>query len=395
MGTAVWLGSWGSVLTARGRGSLLVGVVLLGLGLWWRYPVVAGLGGLLISLVVAELVAVLTTRDIAVNRDVAPDVVIRNEPCEGRLTLQGRRRRGLVRIDAGDQVDGTLVPITLPETRTSTSTVRYAIPTPRRGLVPIGPVQLRHYGLAGMAERSTEAGEVDRVRVLPRRIPLDGMLPGRRQAVTGGDDSLELGGTDLIGLHEYVLGEDLRRLHWATSARIGRLMVRDDAEPSEPHVCVVLDDRAASYPDRDSGAEQFEEAVELASALCRVAVSAGYPTRFRDTSGRDEIVIPGSATRQLRREAQELEWLLAEIALVQEPELALGGSVGLDIVVVVTGAAADQRELALSIGDAATQVVAVVDPAPTVTAAQEAGMLVLRGGGSASLSALWQAAVEQ
>ena len=80
--------------------------------------------------------------------------------------------------------------------------------------------------------------------MLPRRIPvLDAGGTGARRRRR---QRLELGGTDLVGLHEYTMGDDLRRLHWATSARTGTLMVREDADPAEPHVCVLLDDRAAS-----------------------------------------------------------------------------------------------------------------------------------------------------
>ena len=122
-------------------------------------------------------------------------------------------------------------------------------------------------------------------------------------------ESLELGGTDLVGLHEYTVGDDLRRLHWATSARTGTLMVREDADPAQPHVCVLLDDRQQSYAHPDD----FEEAVELAAALCRVAVEAGDPLRLRTSSGRHDLTVPGSTTRHLPREGLELEWLLAEI----------------------------------------------------------------------------------
>ena len=42
------------------------------------------------------------------------------------------------------------------------------------------------------------------------------MPAGTRRTAVGNDTAGELGGTDLVGLHEYAMGEDLRRLHWAT-----------------------------------------------------------------------------------------------------------------------------------------------------------------------------------
>lgn len=386
-GRAVWTAS-----TGRGRACVVLGALLLGAGLSWRYPLVAGLGGCLFALVLAEVVAVLAARRVEVRRTVSPRVVLRHGSCEGRLVVLGRRRRGLVRLDVADRVDGTLVPVPLPDQlgpeRTGGEAV-YEIPTPRRGLVTVGPVQVRLAGLTGMAARSTESGSSDEVRVLPRRVPLTSMMPGHRRAAAGGDDSLEVGGTDLVGLHEYGMGDDLRRLHWATSARSGTLMVREDAEPSEPHVCVVLDDRASAYL---GDGDLFEEAVELAAALCRTAADAGHPLAMHTASGRAEVAVPGSATRRPRSEQQDLDWLFAEIELTGSIHRADLTTRDLDIAIAVTGAGADLAEVGLALGEAPTRVVAVVDPAPLVSAHQANGLLVLRGASSVSLALLWDEA---
>lgn len=386
--------------THRGRATALLAALLLGAGLVWHYPLVAGLGGCLLLLVVAEVASVLGSSGLEVNREVSPRVVVRQGACEGLLRVHGRRRRGLVRVDAADLVDGTLVPVQLPNLRgedaaRTGASIAYPIATPRRGLIDVGPVQLRRYGLTGMAARSTHTGGVDQVRVLPREIPVASMVRGHRRAAAGGDDSVEHGGTDLVGLHEYSRGDDLRRLHWATSARTGTLMVREDAEPSEPHICVILDDRSSSYSDGGGADEQFEEVVELAAALCRVGIAAGHPVRFRASSGRAQVVVPGSATRQPRHEAQDLDFLLAEIQTVDTGASRDLGTRDLDVVVVLTGPLSDLRELALALGSAPTRIVAVVDPAPLVSAHQEGGILFLRGASSMSLASLWDEAASQ
>ncbi|PUA80945.1 DUF58 domain-containing protein [Nocardioides currus] len=377
-------------LTVRGRWVGALALVLGVAGTSWSYPLVGALGLVLGALVVVELIAVLTSRDLAVHRTVSPLVVVRQGPCEGHLTLSGRRRQGLMRADVAEQVDGELVPIDLPARRTGDATVSYPIPTRRRGVLDVGPVHVRRSSLAGMAARASEVGEVVEVRVLPRIVPLTSMAMGHRRALTGGDDSAELGGTDLVGLHEYTMGDDLRRLHWATSARTGTLMVREDADPAEPHVCVVLDDRAASYADR---ADDFEDAVEVAAALCRVSVERGHPVRFRSLSGRDEIVVPGSASRLPRREARDIDWLLTEIDTVDDDRIGHLGRRDLDVLVAVTGHAGDVRDLSRHLEGAEDTVVCVVDPQPTVAAGREAGLLVLRGRTSLDLARLWDTAV--
>lgn len=381
--------------TARGRAVAVLGLLLLGSGLAWGYLVVAALGGCLAVLVVVELVAVLGSRPVTVEREIEPRVVVRQEPCGGRLRVQGRRRRGLVRLDLADRVDGRLVPVALPDRPDPARPfveVHYPVPTPRRGLVDVGPVQVRLVGLTGMAARSTETGLVDQVRVLPRRVPVAGMLAGHRRAVTGSDEAHELGGTDLVGLHEYVLGDDLRRLHWATSARTGTLMVREDAEPSQAHVCVLLDDRASAYLGDD---DLFEEAVEVAAALCRAGAEEGLPLRLHTVSDRREVRVPASPSGRALREHQDLEWLLAEIDLTGSlSQVDLHGR-DLDVAVAVTGPGASLFDLGVGLGAALTRVIAVVDPAPAVGAHQEAGLLVLRGATSVSLAATWDAAVER
>lgn len=382
-----------SVVTARGRLTALVGVLAAVGGVLWRYPVLAGLGGALLLVVMVEVLSVLVSGDVTVRREVSPAVVVRHDPCAGTLHVTGQRRRGFVRVDASDVVDGKIIAVQLPEgVRGQTVSVSYAIPTPRRGLLDIGPVRLRRYGITGMATTSIEVGEIGQVRVLPRRVPVAAMMPGDRRAAAGGSDSMDYGGTDLVGLHEYAMGDDLRRLHWATSARTGTLMVREDADPSEPHVLVLLDDRLASYSDVGGPGDSFEEAVELVAALCRVTVDQGNPLRFRTVSGRDDIVVPGSPTRQPRHEAQDLDWFLAEVGQTSYRGLPPFEPQGHDVVVAVTGAASDERELMLLVGSGPTGVLAVVDPVPLVSAEQRAGVLVLRGAGSLSLAASWDEA---
>ncbi len=309
-------------------------------GASWRYPLVAGLGACLVALV---------ARRARRRPRVAPGAgTPRGDPrwscsatsrARGALEVLGRRRRGLVRLDVAERVGST------PGARAA------ARPRCRpRWPVPTGPATARarrpSEGPAGVALRHPDpAPRAGRGRTgagAPRRAGRDGgavhrvglastrcgccpagsrsraMMPGHRRAASGGDDSLEIGGTDLVGLHEYGMGDDLRRLHWATSARTGTLMVREDAEPSEPHVCVLLDDRAAAY--RGDG-----RPLRGGRRAGRRAVPApprrpGHPVRLHTVSGRHEVVVPGSPTRLPRREQRDLDWLFAEIELTDAAE---------------------------------------------------------------------------
>lgn len=381
--------------TPRGRVVAVVALGLLVLGVLARYPVVAGLGACLVGLVAVELVSVLGAARVAVRRTVEPPVVVRHQGCTSTLRFAGHRRRGLARLEVADLVDGTLQPVRLADgPHAEEVEVRYDIPTPRRGLVDVGPLVLRRHGLLGLASHAVEHGDAATVRVLPRRVPLHRTAPGSRSAAAGPTDSVDVGGTDLVGLHEYAAGDDLRRLHWATSARSGVLMVREDADPAEPHVCVLLDDRWAAYDDTP-GTEPFEDAVELAAALCAVTVAAGQPLRFRVTSGRHAIDVPASASGLPHPAGEEIELLLAEIGAVAttEPLRDVAGIRDADVAVAVTGVAAGEAEVAALLGAGHRRLVLVLDPRPFVGSGQSGDVLVLRGAGSFGLAEQWDLAV--
>ncbi|NUT99275.1 MAG: DUF58 domain-containing protein, partial [Saccharothrix sp.] len=232
-------------LTGRGLGAVVLGLLLAVLGLWWRYPGVVGMGVALLALAVAGVLSVVSRARVEPRRTVRPRTVQRLGVCTGVIELTGTSKRFPVLFDAFDQVAGNVVPVDIPLLRPGqTVQAEYPIPTHTRGLLPVGPLTLNRRGLAGLAVARTVLGDVVEVRVVPRVLPVRGLPGGVRRGHVGADERVERGGTDLVGLREYVPGDDLRRLHWATSARTGTLMVREDADPARPHLAVLLDDHA-------------------------------------------------------------------------------------------------------------------------------------------------------
>ena len=53
---------------------------------------------------------------------------------------------------------------------------------------------------------------------------------------------------EFLALRDYEVGDDLRRVHWRSSARTGELLVREDESAWQPHATVVLDNRARLLP---------------------------------------------------------------------------------------------------------------------------------------------------
>lgn len=366
------------------------GIGLIALGLAWKYAALLGVGVALVVALVVDLVLVLKAPALTVHRTVEPKVVERHGEAWATLRITGSFPR-VSRIAFSDQV-GTHT----EQVAATGDSVRYRVPTGHRGLIDVGPLAIHRVGLFGLALATTSQGAVDHVRVLPRLVPLHNLPRGRRRSAVGADESAEHGGTDLVGLHEYVPGDDLRRLHGPTSARTGRLMVRDDAEPATPHLTIVLDDTAAHYPDHAGDARDFEEAVEVAFALAVAAGELEQPVHLVTVSG----IVDESATEatNLGPERQRIRIALADVQPaggagptghgVQTLRLARG----LDTVAVVSGALAPVEEFAGLAARGSSGALLLVDP--QVTQVRATGpVAVLRGATSAELARLWDRAV--
>jgi uncharacterized protein (DUF58 family) len=79
-----------------------------------------------------------------------------------------------------------------------------------------------------------------------------------------------------MGTREYRPGDDVRRVHWRSTARRGELMVRQDEQPHQRRGVVVLDRRPGAWSDDDG----FERAVTAAASLAVSLHDAGAAVRL-------------------------------------------------------------------------------------------------------------------
>ena len=125
----------------------------------------------------------------------------------------------------------------------------YGLPALGRGLHSVGPLSITVSDPFGLVERSEEVLAADQILVLPRTheivAPVDagGMRAAAEAARTVGGRIDH--GDDFLTLREYEVGDDLRRVHWRSSARTGTLMIRQD-EPWWRSRGTVLLTRAAA-----------------------------------------------------------------------------------------------------------------------------------------------------
>ncbi|MEU0151582.1 DUF58 domain-containing protein [Micromonospora fulviviridis] len=266
-------------ITARGVGLLVAAVVLLGVGFRYAYPELTVLGAAAGVAVGYALVTAAWRPRLTVERVADPDRVARGEPAAMVLTVRNTGRLRAANLLAEDRCGGRLVPVPVLRLRPGRDTeVRYPVPTRRRGVVPVGPLRVTRRDPLGLVALARAYGSTVPVWVHPRIHPLSAVPTGAGRSLDGRTDSVPHGSITFDSLREYVVGDELRRVHWRTSARVGELMVRENVDTSLPRLVVVLDNRAAAHPDRDAGvAESFESGCEAAASVVAAAVREDLP----------------------------------------------------------------------------------------------------------------------
>lgn len=269
--------------TSRGIGLLVAAVALLGAGFWYGYPELTVLGA---AAVIAAVVAVAHTAwqpRLRVARVADPDRVPRGDPSLVTLTVTNTSRLRSATLVAEDQCGSHTVPVPVLRLRPRReTTASYPVPTDRRGVVPIGPLRVTRRDPLGLAGMTRTQGGTTQVWVYPRIHPLSAVPAGVARSMDGRLDRVPHGSITFDSLREYVVGDELRRVHWRTTARVGELMVREHVDTSLPSIVVLLDDRRASHPDPDS----FESACEAAASVVAAAVREDLAITLHLASGR-------------------------------------------------------------------------------------------------------------
>ncbi|MFG2167086.1 DUF58 domain-containing protein [Micromonospora chersina] len=304
-------------ITARGVGLLVAAVVLLGVGFRYAYPELTVLGAAAGVAVGYALVTAAWRPRLTVERAADPDRVARGEPAAMVLTVRNTGRLRAANLLAEDRCGGRLVPVPVLRLRPGRDTeVRYPVPTRRRGVVPVGPLRVTRRDPLGLVALARSYGDMVPVWVHPRIHPLSAVPTGAGRSLDGRVDSVPHGSITFDSLREYVVGDELRRVHWRTSARVGELMVRENVDTSLPRLVVVLDNRAAAHPDRDAGvAESFESGCEAAASVVAAAIREDLPVSLllvAPPADEPADAAGGSASRRGVRRA--------------EPEASHGGS---------------------------------------------------------------------
>lgn len=264
------------MLTPLGWGTLAGSLLLYvaGFALGYQEPVVLATGGLLA--LAAALAWTAPKPKLEVRREVTPLKVPRGDAAVAVLQVTNHGRWALSGLRARDRFGATEHTVDLPRLpRGTLKMVSYPLPTDARGEIPVGPLLLVRADPLGLTRRVREYGEAVTLLVRPRTVALPVAPSGRAHHLEGPtSDNAPSGTVTFHTLREYVVGDDLRHVHWKSSARTGTLMVRQLIDASLPTTTVVLDTR-----------ELAELAVDAAASVAVAAARAGFPVRLLTGDG--------------------------------------------------------------------------------------------------------------
>jgi len=370
-------------LTPRGVVLLIVSVLLLAGGFWGSYPLFLALGGVLLGAVVAAVLVTARGLHVTVSREVYPDRVERGRPALAKLLVKnpGAKRHGgfLANDRAGRGSRTVRVRALAPG---GEATYHYELPTEVRGRMTVGPLTLHRVDPFGLASNRLSTGETATLWVHPRKYAaraLVGGHPRHHHEGTTTDESLR-GSVDLRDVREYVIGDEVRHLHWKASARTGKLMVRDYADPEQPRFTLLLDTRGDALKPA-----AFEEAVDFAGSLITASALAGHHTRLVTSSGVDLPTSGGAlASRRLLDELCQVAQGKGDLLVPQVLSATRNGG---GCLTVVTSGSAELGALAGLRGRYSSLV--IVDVAPGGPAPAVRGARVLRAEGAGLAVRKW------
>jgi uncharacterized protein (DUF58 family) len=164
--------------------------------------------------------------------------------------------------------------------------VSYRVRSDLRGRYPLGPLQLRLSDPFGMCELTRSFSAFDTLTVIPRTEALPAVrLAGESSGYGDGRHrSLALAGDDDVIPRNYRYGDDLRRVHWRSTARYGELMVRREEQPQRARCTVLLDTRRIAY--EGAGPDSaFEWAVSGAASALVHMLERGFSVRLLTDTG--------------------------------------------------------------------------------------------------------------
>ena len=269
-------------MTRLGWGALIAGLALLGTGLAANWPPLTALGAGLVVLSLGAIAYVLRSPRLSLERAVEPPRVEKGRPAIAVISATNLSRRALPPVPIEQRLGERVFRAELPRLRKGEQDIRtYRLPTSRRGTYEVGPVEIPRADPFGLCRRARALGETQVISVHPRLLPLSTLPSGVSRNLEGPSSEVSpQGSVTFHHLREYVIGDDLRKVHWPSTARLGKLVVRHYVDTAQPYAVVLVDLRPEVY-----SWESFEEAMDVTASIVTSLSAGEAPVQLRTTTG--------------------------------------------------------------------------------------------------------------
>ena len=333
-GVARWLGA----LTPVGWAVIaaMVAGTVAALAFGWLEGFIVGVMGL-VALVVA-VASVASPSPLSVSLRMKNDRIVAGQVAVGRVRVvnESGRRSGstLVEVTIGRGSGEFLVP---PISGNGTWNESFSVMTKRRGVINVGPARTVRMDGLGLLRRVRSWDDPILVHVHPPTVRFSFDATGMQMDVEGvASEKLTSSDVSFHALRDYEPGDDRRAVHWPSTARFGRLIVRQFEETHRSHHMVLLDTRVDAW-DRRS----FETAVSVAASL---ALAGSGEARTVSMHTADEWIPTGSPMAMLDALSEMETSTRSEFAgIVRRCIMERGG---ISVLSIVVGAGVDDVEAA-------------------------------------------------
>lgn len=164
----------------------------------------------------------------------------------------------------------------------------FTVRTDRRGVIAVGPATTRRGDPLGLCSRDSRWSEVHEVLVRPPLVPLEALGAGLLRDLEGvTTDAVSQSDLAFHALREYAPGDDLRHVHWRSSAKAmasggeSQLLVRQYLDTRRSHATIVVEDDLAAWgSDPAARDDAFETGMSVAASIIVRAALDDFETSF-------------------------------------------------------------------------------------------------------------------
>jgi len=181
--------------------------------------------------------------------------------------------------------------------------IKYKLNMNKRGLYKIGPISMKGQDSFNLTSSNILYDDYQEILVYPKIYNISRFSPGGvgfigYEALTS--DFISPIGDDFYSLREYTSGDDLRKIHWKSTAKTSTLMIRKVDDATISRVAVIVDGFRGSHLGSDKEST-FEYIISAAATIVNYSAKNNYRVRIIVSGDRLYVIPFDDASRSYHR----------------------------------------------------------------------------------------------